>query len=635
MDNKINHSSQVIFLLGAGASKKAEVPTTYEFVTQFIDHIKEGCDDSVYGEDYDELYILLNIVKILEEWKSRDEEKVDIELLLETLVKIKNREKESLVQIFKIDLDKPIEFDRAINRTIDDLKGFIISKTIIGDEKIGYLKPLRGFLEDEKKRGTPLDIISLNYDICIEQFCNVHKMIYQDGFDLYWNPEVFERGDTNIRLYKLHGSVIWFQSDRENYIKLPIQNQIDEIRLISGEKAKNLMLYPMQKWGYVEPLLELLIKVKYILESELPSDTENPSDKFKFLIAVGYSFRDEHIKKIVWDAARRNRNLYLLIIDPNASQIYERLKYYDEKRSILSSVSGKTICLPYKFEDVFPLLMNKYIDLLKKGLSSKEENQRLEDLAESDKIRWEGCLYHLTKAEFSEMVEDIINTKSISFDKEKPWNKIDLFLPMFVNLSCNKQKDQAIKYMAKFIEAIYQYYKDDFKSSEKDFIGHFEIKDLHQVNFKINNNNQNFYVHMKYISNYLDVHRKMSLEEELSIVNMHQKIDYIIQYFSIYSGQNTNEYKESLKNYIESRKEYSANLSEYFDIDIKIKENLEKIKSRIDKLEQNHKKMQEHIKKSINDESGKTSILQNIQENIIYIEYDLLFNVIDKLIIQE
>lgn len=127
----------------------------------------------------------------------------------------------------------------------------------------------------------------------------------------------------------------------------------------------------------------------------------------------------------------------------------------------------------------------------------------------------------------------------------------------------------------------------------------------------------------------------MSLEEELSIVNMHQKIDYIIQYFSIYSGQNTNEYKESLKNYIESRKEYSANLSEYFDIDIKIKENLEKIKSRIDKLEQNHKKMQEHIKKSINDESGKTSILQNIQENIIYIEYDLLFNVIDKLIIQE
>jgi hypothetical protein len=98
--------------------------------------------------------------------------------------------------------------------------------------------PFRGFIETAKNKGGPLDIISLNYDTCIEQFCNVHKMTYQDGFDLYWNPETFNRDETEIRLYKLHGSVIWYQSDRCTYIKLPIQNDIGELRLISDEKQK-------------------------------------------------------------------------------------------------------------------------------------------------------------------------------------------------------------------------------------------------------------------------------------------------------------------------------------------------------------------------------------------------------------
>jgi hypothetical protein len=38
----IAQSSQVIFLLGAGASKKAGVPTTYDFVTQFIKYEEEN-----------------------------------------------------------------------------------------------------------------------------------------------------------------------------------------------------------------------------------------------------------------------------------------------------------------------------------------------------------------------------------------------------------------------------------------------------------------------------------------------------------------------------------------------------------------------------------------------------------------
>jgi len=311
--------------------------------------------------------IIARIIAILKEWKK--DERVDIELLLEALDKLKNRRNESILQFTKdthlcrltdgIIFDDN-EMDELLYNLIDDLKSFIRLKTIVGKDKIGYRKHFRGFIEESLDKKTPLDIISLNYDTCIEQFCNFHKKNYQDGFDLYWNKDAFNKAKTDIRLYKLHGSVIWYQSDNGAYIKLPIQNGSGELKLISGEKAENLMLYPMQKWDYAEPLLELLLHVKYLLESDIENDTQedlkSTANDFKFLIAVGYSFRDGHIKKIILDSAKNNRKLYLIIIDPDANGIYERLKYYDNSREAESDLSGKMICLPYKFEGVFPYL---------------------------------------------------------------------------------------------------------------------------------------------------------------------------------------------------------------------------------------------------------------------------------------
>jgi len=113
---------------------------------------------------------------------------------------------------------------------IKDLKNFIKSKAIVSEEKIEYLKPLRGFIEEYR----PLDIISVNYDICIEQFCNTHRLSYQDGFDVNWNPKTFAREHTDIRLYKLHGSVMWYQSDRGGYIKSPVMSEESAINHEEG-----------------------------------------------------------------------------------------------------------------------------------------------------------------------------------------------------------------------------------------------------------------------------------------------------------------------------------------------------------------------------------------------------------------
>lgn len=332
--NQNTKSSDVMFFIGAGASVAANVPDTYSFVREFIDNIN----------DIDKKETIEKIVQTLKNWKNTD---IDIELLLETLTKLENKQHEPLLQFYSGG-DFILKGYSEKKPLIDDLKDFIKRKAIVSEEKIQYLQPFLGFIEDFR----PLNIISLNYDICIEQFCNVHKLTYQDGFDVHWNPKTFATEHTDIHIYKLHGSVMWYQSNRGGYIKLPVMTQESKIQLITGEMADNLMLYPMQKWDYADPLLELLVESKRLLESET----------CKFIIVVGYSFRDDHILRIVWDAARKNKELHLILVDPKAYQIYhEKLKYYDEQHIIPSSLDGKVVCLPYKFENIFPLLNNYYL----------------------------------------------------------------------------------------------------------------------------------------------------------------------------------------------------------------------------------------------------------------------------------
>ena len=427
--NTETRSSQVIFFLGAGASVAAGVPTTYDFVDQFIDHL--GISDPGRRSKIKEIVDILNC------W--RPTTRVDIELLLETLTKLKDKDSEPMLQ-FCINGNLKLEGD--FEDLIKDLKDFIKSKTMVQAEMIDYLRDLRGFIIDAKNRAnpTPLDIISLNYDTCIEQFCNIHEMSYQDGFDIYWNLKTFDRDDADIRLYKLHGSILWYQSDRGNFIKLPIMSNDSKIQLFSREYAENLMLYPMQKWDYAEPLLELMVRIKGLLQSRI-YDPNGESESLKFLIAVGYSFRDDHIKKIVWDAARRNTKLYVIIVDPNAYQIYhDRVEYYDNEGEIPSHLKGRVICLPYKFEKILPHIRNHYLANLKEVIRIRDDLQKNEDIY--GHASWIDCFKPLLNAEYCEMLLNITENKAIK-DSMNLYQYLELTIKIGVNLLLNKQKEKA------------------------------------------------------------------------------------------------------------------------------------------------------------------------------------------------
>lgn len=405
---------KIVFFLGAGASVKAKVPDTFHMVDEFLRELEP---------EQNLLIVVEEILRTLKDWKQKQDPRdprVDVELLLETLEKIENRKDDVLLNFFdtkKFILEETVDISILKNK----LKNFIKSKGIVKSSMINYFEPLNGFISDYKF----LDIFTVNYDICIEQFCNTYLKDYTDGFDIYWNPILFKRKDIDIKLYKLHGSVMWYNTDRGDYIKLPIMTQESETELITGEKATTLILYPERKWEYTGPFLELLVELKKILE------------KTRFLVVVGYSFRDEHILRVFWDAARKNRELIMLFISPSSNSIYnEKLKDYEISEIkhdftsdfspehfdafFPSSLSGRVICLPYLFEEIFPRLKNYYLKELNTGLVLY--NQLINHENRGEKADWSSCLGNLIQSEYMDKVNEI-QGKIDWFQYSRNWQK--------------------------------------------------------------------------------------------------------------------------------------------------------------------------------------------------------------------
>jgi hypothetical protein len=644
-------SSQVIFLLGAGASKKADVPTTFEFVDQFIGDL--GHRVNAQEKDIDRKYKTIKQIRdILASWE-RCKGKVDIELLLEALNKLKGRKNETILQFCKNREKEPTyqlidsengdidEFDNLITILENDLREFIKSKTIVDKDKINYLKPFRGFIEEANDMHTPLDIISLNYDTCIEQFCNVHKKIYQDGFDLYWNREAFGKTGTDIRLYKLHGSIIWYQSDNGTYMKLPVKSNYGKVELIYGESANNLMLYPMQKWDYAEPLFELLLLVKDLLESDVDSNISKEKteevNNFKFLVVVGYSFRDEHIKKIIYDSVKNNRNIYLIIIDPEANRIYhDRLEYQDVSKTIETELKGRVVCLPYVFEGAFPLLKEYYLKNLNEGLMKWKRLQKEEDLAEIE-VHWKKCLVPLAKAEFCELVENIVNTKSIKWEDIATENKVEIYLHMAINLLLNNECNLGNKYLADFETQLYKYYRQSFYDGNTSSIISIDTLSYQRLGLGLRaGKDGEFYQLLKESLEYSRARLKMHLrmEGDMGMTNIENnilKMELCINYFDPFTNNKRNLLDGTLNKYVATRVEYLD--------DFKANLNLNKIKAdgipnNLANIEGNMKQLKEYVSK-LKQNPADDELNKKIKNIIQKVESTFALNIMDNLLSTE
>ncbi len=373
-----SQKNQVAFLFGAGASMEAGVPDTVSLINEF--RVKD--DDANVSE----------FLELLGRWAKQQDRPLDIELVLETLQRLADWKEDPLSGF----ADKPIKIDGLDAQTLlNRLRDFIKNKVLVDAEHITYLEPLRGFIDAYR----PLHLYSANYDTAIEVLCAEHKLKYRDGFDEAWNPALLDEPNVDLRLFKLHGSVTWYRSNRGRFLKIPVLLHDSSVELVTKERAEALMLYPAQKFEYVEPLFELLLAAKRRLaESQV-------------LIVVGYSFRDEHIRQLLWDIARESPRFIVILIGPKARDIYqERLKWYERDR-IPSALQGRVLCLPFLFGRVFPALQP---ELLPRVLQFREDlEQQLAQERRGHPGIWEGAVLNAARGGDYEVVRRILEKPQV------------------------------------------------------------------------------------------------------------------------------------------------------------------------------------------------------------------------------
>lgn len=410
-EDKKKYSKNISFLLGAGASKNAGVPTTFEFVKEFNEKINAENEDIKNLND--------KIQEKIKQSLKKSSQDIDVEVLLRTLNEILNFgefEKNAINAFLEEDIiynnvfhdsnstNNNDEIKKLIKSIYDELLSFIRTKVIVPKSQIAkleYLSPLKAFFDLG-----PLNIYSVNYDTVIEQFCAENRLNFTDGFDEAWNPKLFDdEKNFDIKLFKIHGSITWYKTEYNRFIKSLVDNKqgnSDKIELITGEKAENLMIYPAQKYEYYEPLFELLMKMK-----------DNLIKSCDILFIVGYSFRDYHIRQLIWDVARKNKDMFIVLISPDSWQIYKsRLRSYDNDNKILSSVNDRVICLPFYFEKILPSL-NDFIKELNNANEQYKDCTKKEIKGETANISdcWINCLLPTIKSGNHERFNKIFDEK--------------------------------------------------------------------------------------------------------------------------------------------------------------------------------------------------------------------------------
>ncbi|MCK4735958.1 MAG: SIR2 family protein, partial [Methanophagales archaeon] len=170
----------------------------------------------------------------------------------------------------------------------------------------------------EKSNSSPItiNIFTTNYDLIIEEYFKRKGEELYDGFFFgnQWEPSSDYTGiipGKKFTLFKLHGSINYYYEGN----KIVKRDILFPTKTIDGIELKDSMIYPTrEKEVYKDPFFESLTRLKTSLLSE------------KICIVIGYSFGDEHIRNIFFDAVKRNPKIKILYGDKNLDGVIKNLE---------------------------------------------------------------------------------------------------------------------------------------------------------------------------------------------------------------------------------------------------------------------------------------------------------------------
>lgn len=332
--NEAVYKQPLILFLGAGASKPLGLKTTAEFWEWF--HFDSGFD-----------FDLLNAIGESIQPSEEIGIKPDIEAVLDVLEKINDgKELESkIVNRLPIKFTKHrpvVEFQQPVSsgsKITEFIEGLPVSFEI--SEKVKDLV-IKHYSEIEKEKAfelyrsllvlalslhQPLLIFTTNYDLAWEKTyeaartrrSEVQGALFNlvDGFSRelvvpVWSSSAYEHyrpAEEDIILFKLHGSVDWVRTPAGVIQRIESQQR-------DPGNMQTIIAYPsrLKREIHEEPFRT---NYDYLLACLLHA---------KVCAVIGFSFRDQEIVEEFRLAAQLNKDLELILIDPNVARIERQLE---------------------------------------------------------------------------------------------------------------------------------------------------------------------------------------------------------------------------------------------------------------------------------------------------------------------
>lgn len=289
--NQLSYSKRIGFLFGAGTSKAMGIPD--------IGELTKRVEAKVNGELKSKFDIIKN---------GLDNDVQHIEAILNQIRLIRQITSDSIEKSFdNVSGDDSKKLDKTICNEI---------YSIISDEEakadINVAKRFIGWL-NWLSRDFPKEIFTTNYDLILEKSAENLLIPFYDGFvgsnEPFFVHESLD-GKSNydrppiswIRLWKLHGSLGWFWKTNDDGKSHRV------IRLSSGAKEKypeaELVIYPSKdkyESSRKQPFIAYFDRLKeFLVEGE------------GIFIISGYSFSDEHVNEIIFNALNQNNRLHII-----------------------------------------------------------------------------------------------------------------------------------------------------------------------------------------------------------------------------------------------------------------------------------------------------------------------------------
>lgn len=303
--------NNIVFLLGAGCSKDAEIPISNEMVKRVEKKLTSEADWKPYTDLY---YYLRSSIDYSEGIFGNFGNSFNIERLLIVMSQIEQRDKNiiypfigswniRLPEVAGKNFERITELKQLINR---ELYEWVTPNELV--KKASYYE---GFKTFSSEVGKTIRVFSLNYDQCFE------KVIGDDDVEQGFDPKTFEWQQSNFdedrgklfKLYKLHGSINWYSDKHTGKLMHSNHPITDDPKLIFGIDTKLSSIDPF--FYYTSEFRRVLL-----------------SADCKLIVTIGYSYADQYINNLISQAIINNQSRQVLNVtflsDSDSEELFRK-----------------------------------------------------------------------------------------------------------------------------------------------------------------------------------------------------------------------------------------------------------------------------------------------------------------------